>query len=80
MLMGLVHNGTYTVSNIGDSSAYLLKQNGQIMKLTEDHTPNKADEYKRIMKNNGFITMKGDVARIDGSLAVSRAIGDLQYQ
>ena len=32
------------------------------------------------MRNNGFVTVKDDVARVDGSLAVSRAIGDLKYK
>jgi len=50
------------------------------MKLTDDHTPNRSDEYERIVANNGFVTMKDGIARVDGSLAVSRAIGDIKYK
>ena len=46
-------------------------------KLTSDQTPNREDEYKRIQESNGLITMKNGVARVDGSIAVSRAIGDI---
>lgn len=51
-----------------------------MLKLTDEQTPNRDDEYNRIVRNNGFVTMKGDVARVDGSLAVSRAIGDIKYK
>ena len=51
-----------------------------MLKLTDDQTPNRDDEYNRIVRQNGFVTMKDDVARVDGSLAVSRAIGDIMYK
>ena len=56
----------------------LLKQNGKILKLTDEQTPDRDDEYNRIVRNNGFVSMKNDVARVYGILAVSRAIGDMQ--
>lgn len=80
MLFTLVQNGSLSIANLGDSSAHLLKQNGTIMKLTDDQTPNRSDEYERIVSNNGFVTMKNGIARVDGSLAVSRAIGDIRYK
>jgi protein phosphatase 1L len=80
LLLSLVSNGAFTIANIGDSSAMLLKQNGKMLKLTDEQTPNRDDEYNRIVRNNGFVTVKDDVARVDGSLAVSRAIGDLKYK
>jgi serine/threonine protein phosphatase PrpC len=45
-------------------------------KITVDHTPNRVDERERIINNNGFISNKGGVCRVDGEIAVSRAIGD----
>lgn len=45
-------------------------------KITVDHTPNRVDERERIINNNGFITNKGGVCRVEGEIAVSRAIGD----
>lgn len=47
-----------------------------MMKVTRDQTPNREDEFKRIQECNGLITIKDNVARVDGSIAVSRAIGD----
>jgi protein phosphatase 1L len=76
----MIHNGAFTIANIGDSCAMLLKKNGKHLKLTTEQTPNRDDEYNRIIRNNGYVTMKDDIARVDGSLAVSRAIGDIQYK
>jgi len=78
--MSLVNHGTCNIASIGDSCAYRLKQNGRLMKLTDEQTPNRQDEYNRIVNNCGLVTFKNDVARVDGSLAVSRAIGDLRYK
>ena len=79
-LLSLIQNGGYSVANIGDSSAMLLKEDGKIMKLTDEQTPNREDEYNRIVRDGGFVSQKGDTFRVDGSLAVSRAIGDLKYK
>jgi serine/threonine protein phosphatase PrpC len=80
LLLSMIHNGRFTIANIGDSAAMLLKQNGMMFKLTEEHKPDRIDEYDRIVRNNGFVSMKNDVARVDGILAVSRAIGDMQQK
>ena len=45
-------------------------------KITLDQTPARQDERDRIMNNGGWITCKNGVHRVDGELAVSRAIGD----
>jgi serine/threonine protein phosphatase PrpC len=80
LLLSMVHNGRFTIANIGDSAAMLLKQNGKMLKLTDEQTPDRDDEYNRIVRNNGLISMKNDIARVDGVLAVSRAIGDMQQK
>ena len=80
LLLSLIQNGGFTIANIGDSSAILLKQNGKYLKLTDEQTPNRDDEFNRIVRNNGLVIVKDDVARVDGSIAVSRAIGDIQYK
>ena len=77
LILSLLHNGKFTLSSIGDSVGILLHKNGQSQKLTCDQTPSRPDEYNRIIKNNGFVSTKNDVARVDGNLAVSRAIGDI---
>ncbi|XP_073308299.1 probable protein phosphatase 2C 44 [Primulina huaijiensis] len=62
------------VANIGDSRAVLCK-NGNADQLTVDHEPH--SERRRIEKQGGFVTnLPGDVARVDGQLAVARAFGD----
>lgn len=80
LCLTVVQNGNFHVANIGDSCAYRIKQNGKLMKLTDEQTPNRADEYNRIINNCGLVTVKNDVVRVDGSIAVSRAIGDLKYK
>jgi len=80
LLLSMVKNDKFTISNIGDSICLLLKQNGEMRKLTNEQTPNREDEHNRILQSNGLITMKNGVARVDGSIAVSRAIGDIQYK
>ena len=69
-----------TVAHLGDSSALLVRQDGQIKKLTSDHHPSRQDEFTRISQKGGYISFKNGVARVDGCLAVSRAIGDIQHK
>ncbi|CAA3028638.1 probable phosphatase 2C 9 isoform X1 [Olea europaea subsp. europaea] len=62
------------VANVGDSRA-VLSRNGQAIQLSIDHEPN--TERGSIENRGGFVSnMPGDVARVDGQLAVSRAFGD----
>ncbi|KAI4318702.1 hypothetical protein MLD38_032377 [Melastoma candidum] len=62
------------VANVGDSRA-VLSRKGQAVQLTTDHEPNK--ERVSIEDRGGFVSnMPGDVARVNGQLAVSRAFGD----
>ncbi|KAL9253405.1 putative protein phosphatase 2C 10 [Drosera capensis] len=62
------------VANVGDSRA-ILSRRGQAVQMTTDHEPN--TERGSIENKGGFVSnMPGDVARVDGQLAVSRAFGD----
>ncbi|PPD83619.1 hypothetical protein GOBAR_DD19448 [Gossypium barbadense] len=62
------------VANIGDSRAVLSKE-GQAIQMSIDHEPN--TERGSIENRGGFVSnMPGDVARVNGQLAVSRAFGD----
>lgn len=49
-------------------------------KVTVDQNPGREDEVERIIGQNGLITGRGGVARVDGSIAVSRAIGDKPFK
>ncbi|XP_073273847.1 probable protein phosphatase 2C 10 [Primulina huaijiensis] len=62
------------VANVGDSRA-VLSRKGQAIQMTIDHEPN--TERDDIENRGGFVSnIPGDVARVDGQLAVSRAFGD----
>ncbi|KAM0936305.1 putative protein-serine/threonine phosphatase [Dioscorea sansibarensis] len=62
------------VANVGDSRAVLAKGR-QVIQMTVDHEPN--TERGSIETRGGFVSnMPGDVPRVNGQLAVSRAFGD----
>ena len=46
------------------------------MELSEDHKPDNSEEEKRINAANHFVSG----SRVDGNIALSRAIGDFQYK
>lgn len=74
----IVTNGTsITVANTGDSRSILIKDNGSYELLSIDHKPNREDEKERIEKSGGRVISIFTVARVQGLLAVSRAIGDV---
>ncbi|KAJ1442400.1 PPM-type phosphatase domain [Sesbania bispinosa] len=70
----LINCQKLVVANIGDSRAVLCK-NGVAKQLSVDHEPN--TESEDIKNRGGFVSnFPGDVPRVDGQLAVSRAFGD----
>ncbi|XP_064378208.1 protein phosphatase 1F isoform X2 [Dromaius novaehollandiae] len=62
---------------LGDSQVMLVRQ-GKAVTLMEPHKPEREDEKARIEALGGCVTYM-DCWRVNGTLAVSRAIGDL-YQ
>ena len=62
-------------ANCGDSRAVLCRS-GQVCFSTEDHKPYSPLEKERIERAGGSVTIQ----RINGSLAVSRALGDFSYK
>ncbi|GER24870.1 protein phosphatase 2C family protein [Striga asiatica] len=48
--------------------------------LTNDHHPDRHDEKSRVESAGGNITKWAGVARVNGHLAVSRAIGDIHFK
>lgn len=62
------------VANVGDSRAVLCRQ-GVAVPMSEDHRPNIESEQARIERNGGTVLHIGSW-RVEGVLAVTRAIGD----
>lgn len=71
----LIAGKTLHVAWLGDSQVILVQQ-GQVVKLMEPHRPERQDEKERIEALGGFVSHM-DCWRVNGTLAVSRAIGDV---
>uniref|UniRef100_W5M1W6 Protein phosphatase 1E n=1 Tax=Lepisosteus oculatus TaxID=7918 RepID=W5M1W6_LEPOC len=66
------------VAWLGDSQAMLVRE-GQVVTLMEPHKPEREDEKKRIEDLGGCIAFMG-CWRVNGTYAVSRAIGDFDQK
>jgi len=62
-------------ANAGDSRTVLCKS-GRAKDLSEDHKPENAGEMARIQRSGGFV----EDGRVNGMLALSRALGDFEYK
>ncbi|KAG6482157.1 hypothetical protein ZIOFF_058788 [Zingiber officinale] len=70
----LINGSRLVVANVGDSRAVLSK-NGVAIQLSVDHEPSMDREM--VEEKGGFVSnIPGDVPRVDGQLAVTRAFGD----
>ncbi|XP_021287829.1 probable protein phosphatase 2C 39 [Herrania umbratica] len=70
----LINCKKLVIANVGDSRAVICK-NGEARQLSIDHEP--TTEKESIENRGGFVSnFPGDVPRVDGQLAVSRAFGD----
>lgn len=63
------------VPNVGDSRSVLCKL-GKTEPMSFDHKPMNDVEKRRIIASGGFV----DFGRVNGTLAVSRAFGDMSYK
>jgi serine/threonine protein phosphatase PrpC len=71
----LVTPSNLIIANCGDSRAIVVGDN-EVKFATEDHKPTNEIERTRIMNAKGFVQM----GRVNGNLAVSRALGDFTYK
>ena len=63
------------IANVGDSRCLVF--DGKYAAFTKDHKPGNPEEKKFIEKNGGYVVFRtNDVPRLNGFLALSRAIGD----
>eukprot|EP01006_Ploeotia_vitrea_P026440 TRINITY_DN59427_c0_g1_i1.p2 TRINITY_DN59427_c0_g1~~TRINITY_DN59427_c0_g1_i1.p2 ORF type:complete len:434 (-),score=55.36 TRINITY_DN59427_c0_g1_i1:1556-2857(-) len=69
--------GTYDiqVGNVGDSRVIIVKD-GECVSMTTDHKPSLEKEKERIERCGGTV----HTDRVDGMLAMSRAMGDSEYK
>ncbi|GLJ08234.1 hypothetical protein SUGI_0084590 [Cryptomeria japonica] len=71
-----IKDGCLVVGNVGDCRA-VLSRNGNAEALTWDHKPGTEKEKKRIENLGGYVDIHHGTWRVQGTLAVSRSIGDL---
>ena len=71
----LVLDRQLVVANAGDSRC-ILSRNGRAIPMTNDHKPTDPAEYDRILRAGGFVAD----GRVNGSLNLSRALGDMEYK
>ncbi|KAI4321214.1 hypothetical protein MLD38_034622 [Melastoma candidum] len=75
----LLKDGQLYVANLGDCRVVLCR-NGVAEALTTDHRVDREDERLRVENSGGFVHNRNGVWRVHGSLAISRAIGDLHLK
>ncbi|KAK4038433.1 phosphatase 2C-like domain-containing protein [Parachaetomium inaequale] len=73
--VGLITDDKIYIANAGDSRS-VLGVKGRAKPLSFDHKPQNEGEKARITAAGGFV----DFGRVNGNLALSRAIGDFEFK
>ncbi|KAH0554716.1 probable protein phosphatase 2C T23F11.1 [Cotesia glomerata] len=71
----LIKDNVLYSANAGDSRA-IASVNGYLVELSRDHKPTLEDERKRIEAAGGWVEFN----RVNGHLALSRALGDFKFK
>lgn len=74
-----VRDGIIYSANLGDARTVISTKKNAPIRLSKDHKADEPEEIKRIEQAGGYVSpaIPGvDVARVNGSLAVARALGD----
>lgn len=71
----LVTPSTIFLINLGDSRSVVINPDGSFVQ-TNDHKPTNPEEERRIVEAGGIVSS----GRVDGDLAVSRALGDFEFK
>lgn len=67
-------------AHVGDTRAILCRE-GKAIRLTKDHHPDDAQEKARIKGCNGYVMENSlGVPQVNGRLAMSRSIGDIELK
>ncbi|XP_039270981.2 protein phosphatase 1F-like [Styela clava] len=77
-VIAVIRENNLYVAWIGDSQAVLVRD-GNPVQLMEPHKPDREDEKHRIEELGGCVIWFG-AWRVNGTLSVSRAIGDADYK
>jgi serine/threonine protein phosphatase PrpC len=74
----LISKDSIYCANAGDSRTVLARSSktNQVEPLSEDHKPDNAEEKARIEAAGGFV----EENRVNGSLNLSRSLGDFEYK
>lgn len=72
----LIKDNMLYCANVGDSRAIASVRGGQLEVLSYDHKPNNKEELHRITSGGGWVQLN----RVNGNLALSRALGDYVYK
>lgn len=78
-LVSIIMGSKLFVANAGDSRAILVQRGARVVPLSRDHKPSLPDELQRITGLGGKVIFWGRW-RVEGILAVSRAIGDMHLK
>lgn len=74
-VIALIKNNRIFCGNVGDSRA-IASVRGQVEQLSYDHKPGNEAETKRIIAAGGWVEFN----RVNGNLALSRALGDFVFK
>lgn len=77
LAISLLQGNKLICSNVGDARILIIDNHGNIQFQTVDHKPNERKEFERIKNEGGYIASND---RINGVLAVSRALGDFRFK
>jgi len=78
-VIGILIDDWLYIANVGDSEAVMVKKNGSALDsvlLSEKHKPSDPAEKERVDKAGGQVFF----GRVMGTLAVSRAFGDIEFK
>ncbi|KAK4488890.1 hypothetical protein RD792_004680 [Penstemon davidsonii] len=73
--VAIIRNNILIVANAGDSRC-IMSRKGQAQDLSKDHKPDLDVEKNRILEAGGYV----QYGRVNGSLNLSRAIGDMELK
>nr|XP_018917645.1 PREDICTED: protein phosphatase 1L-like [Bemisia tabaci] len=76
-LVAVIEGSQLIVANVGDSRGVMCDSKGDAVPLSFDHKPDRKEEKMRITRMFGRVEKdEYGTYRVDGSLAVSRTLGD----